>query len=422
MKNISAELFIARRTARPSDGRRTGLMERIAVISVALSLAVMIVALAVIAGFKREIAQRLSGLGAHIAVTAPYGDPSAPPAILRNESAERALAAAKNIASVRAFDSKGGVVRSERAMQGVILKGIDGGYEDTSFGRWMVGGELPRTGGAERTKDILISLTTARQLAVGVGDKVEMIFIDGDADGGDGTGGGGGARRDRFRISGIYSTGMEEMEALALTDIRNVQRLSDRAADEAAGYEIMLDDFSHVDESARRVAEILADSTDEYLRVRTVAEMYPNIFDWLRTHDVNAAVIIGVMLAVALFNMIAALLITVLERTRMIGILKSFGMTDGALQRLFLYRSAAITLRGLLWGNLAGLGLCAVQWLWHPVKLDAAGYLLSEVPVHVVWWHLAVLNAGAAAVIVAAMALPARLTSRIRPEQAIKYE
>ena len=416
MKNISAELFIAHRTARPAEGGRMGLMERIAIISVALSLAVMIVALAVISGFKNEISQRLAGMGAHLTVTAPYGDRSAPPAVLRNESAERALAADKNIVSVRAYDSKGGVVRSEHAMQGIILKGVDGGYEGSFFDRMLSEGELPRTGGAERTKDILISRTTASLLAVGVGDKVEMIFIDSDE------AGEGSARRDRFRISGIYSTGMEELEALALTDIRNVQRLSGRSANEVAGYEIMLSDFSHLDESAARAAWILTNNTDDNLRVRTVTELYPNIFDWLRTHDVNAAVIIGVMLAVALFNMIAALLITVLERTRMIGILKSFGMTDNALQRLFLYRSAAITLRGVLWGNIAGLGLCAVQMLWHPLKLDAAGYLLSEVPVDIVWWHLAALDIGAAAVIVAAMALPARLTSRIRPEQAIRYE
>ena len=416
VKNISAELFIARRTARPADGRRTGLMERIAVISVALSLAVMIVSLAVISGFKHEIARRLSGLGAHITVAAAAYDPAAPHAMLRNESAEHALAAAKNIASVRAFDSKGGVIRSEHAMQGIILKGVDGGYEGTFFETSLAEGELPRTGGEERTKDILLSRTTARQLAAGVGDKVEMIFIDGDEYGN------GGARRDRFRISGIYATGMEEMEALALTDIRNVQRLSDRAAGEVAGYEIMLDDFAQTDGAAARVSDILSDTSDEYLSVRTVTELYPNIFDWLRTHDVNAAVIIGVMLAVALFNMITALLITVLERTRMIGILKSFGMTDAALQRLFLYRSAAITLRGVLWGNIAGLGLCAVQWLWHPVKLDAAGYMLAEVPVQVVWWHIVLLDVGAAAVIVVAMALPARLTSRIRPEESIRYE
>ena len=414
MKNLPAELFIARRTSRSAGSGaegRTGIMERIAVISVALSVAVMTVALAVTSGFKREISQRLSGLGAHITVTALGSDPASPAPVTRNELAESGMAALDDVASVRAFDSKGGVVRSQESMQGIILKGLDGGYRGTFFERCLTEGELPRTGG-ERTKDILLSLTTARRLAVRTGDKVEMIFIDDDQ----------GARRDRFRVSGIYSTGMEELEALALTDIRNVQRLCGRTDGEVAGYEIMLGGFDRIDRATEQVGDVLAGSSDEYLRVRNIVEQYPNIFDWMRTYDVNTAVIIGMMLAVALFNMITALLITVLERTRMIGILKSFGMTDGALQRLFLYRSAAITLRGVAWGDAVGLGLCAVQWLWHPVKLDSAGYLLSQVPVCVVPWHLAALNAGAAVVIVAAMALPAQLTARIKPEQSIRYE
>ena len=414
MKNLPAELFIARRTSRSAGSGaegRTGIMERIAVISVALSVAVMTVALAVTSGFKREISQRLSGLGAHITVTALGSDPASPAPVTRNELAESGMAALDDVASVRAFDSKGGVVRSGQSMQGIILKGLDGGYRGTFFERCLTEGELPRTGG-ERTKDILLSLTTARRLAVRTGDKVEMIFIDDDQ----------GARRDRFRVSGIYSTGMEELEALALTDIRNVQRLCGRTDGEVAGYEIMLGGFDRIDRATEQVGDVLAGSSDEYLRVRNIVEQYPNIFDWMRTYDVNTAVIIGMMLAVALFNMITALLITVLERTRMIGILKSFGMTDGALQRLFLYRSAAITLRGVAWGDAVGLGLCAVQWLWHPVKLDSAGYLLSQVPVCVVPWHLVALNAGAAVVIVAAMALPAQLTARIKPEQSIRYE
>ena len=387
-------------------------MERIAVVSVALSVAVMIVALAVIAGFKSQISRRLAGLAAHITVTAPASDPAAPADVIRNEPAERALSSQRGVVSVRAFDARGGVVRSERAMQGILLKGFDGGYEGTIFERSLTEGSLPRTAGTERTKDILLSRTTASLLAVGPGDRVEMVFVDGD----------GAARRDRYSVSGIYSTGMEELEALALTDIRNVQRLSDRTADRVAGYEIMLDGFSRLDELTASTADIVSRLADEDLRTQSVVELYPGIFDWLRTHDVNAAVIIGVMLAVALFNMVTALLITVLERTRMVGLLKSFGMTDGALQRLFLYRAAAVALRGLAWGDVVGLGLCGVQALWHPLKLDAAGYMLSEVPVDVVWWQVVLLNAGAAVVIVAAMALPATITSRIRPEQAIRYE
>lgn len=387
-------------------------MERIAVVSVALSLAVMIVALAVIMGFKSEITRRMSGLGAHITVMAAGSDPASPSSVVRSAATERAMLGAAGVGSLRAFDARGGVIRNDGAMQGIVLKGIEGGYAGSFFEQALVKGELPRTGGDNRTKDILLSRTTARAVGVGPGDKVEMIFLSDD----------GGARRDRFRVSGIYSTGMEEMEALALTDIRNVARLSGRDSAAVAGYEITAEDFSSLGETTRAVNAALDASGDGELIARDITELNPNIFDWLRTHDVNAAVIIAVMLTVALFNMVTALLIIVLERTRMIGILRALGMTGGALQRLFLYRSAAIVAKGLLPGNIAGIGLCLVQMQWHVVKLDSAGYLLSEVPVSLSAGWIAALNAGTAAVIVAAMFVPARFAARIRPEQSIRYE
>ena len=409
---VNVEAFIARRIARSSPGNRPGVMERIAVVSVALSLAVMIVALAVIMGFKSEITHRLSGLGAHITVTAAGSDPASPSPVVRSASAEQAVLSAADVGSLRAFDARAGVIRNRGAMQGIVLKGIDGGYAGSFFEQMLEEGELPRTEGENRTKDVLLSRTTADLVAVRPGDKVEMIFLSDD----------GGARRDRFRVSGIYSTGMEEMEALALTDIRNVGRLSGRDSAAVAGYEIMLNDFRTLDDARRAVNAALDSAGDGTLIARSITELNPNIFDWLRTHDVNAAVIIAVMLVVALFNMVTALLIIVLERTRMIGILRALGMTGGALQRLFLYRSAAIVAKGLLPGNAVGIGLCLVQMQWHVARLDSAGYLLSEVPVSLSAGWIAALNAGAAAVIVAAMFVPARFAARIRPEQSIRYE
>lgn len=412
MGNVNAELFVARRTSRAGDGGRAAVMERIAVVSVALSMAVTIVAMAVIAGFKSQVSERLSGLGAHVTVMAAGGNHAAPQPVVRNSGTERAILAAGGVDTLRAFVSKGGVIRSDRSMQGVLLKGVEGGYGGTFFEQTLAEGRLPRTDGEERTKDILISRTTASLLDVGVGDRVEMIFLDDDH----------GARRDRFAVTGIYSTGMEEAEALVLTDMRNVQRLCGWTTAEVAGYEVALDDMSDAAGAARQIGEMLFDEGLFDLRARSIVDLNPGIFDWLRTHDVNAAVVTAVMLIVAVFNMLTALLIIVFERTRMIGILKTLGMSDGALQRLFLYRSAAIVVRGLVWGNVVGLALCWVQALWHPVKLDSAGYLLSEVPVDIVPWHVAALNAGAVAVIVAAMALPARITARIRPAESLRYE
>ena len=219
---------------------------------------------------------------------------------------------------------------------------------------------------------------------------------------------------------------MEEMDRqVAMTDLRNIQRLSGWAPDEVSGYEVRIADFGRVEEFTRRLGRALLYSESEETRNVTalnVRERYPNIFDWLRAHDVNAAVIIVIMTVVALFNMTSALLILVLERTRMIGLLKAMGMTDRSLQRIFLYRALRIIGRGLVWGNLFGLGLLLVQRTFHLVRLDAAGYLLSEVPVAFGWgWWLA-LNLGVAAVILLLLTVPAYIVSYIRPDESIRYQ
>lgn len=233
-------------------------------------------------------------------------------------------------------------------------------------------------------------------------------------------------RRDRFRISGLYATGMDEADALlAFTDLRNVQRLADWQEDEVSGYELRTDDFAHSDDFARRVAlRLLYDDGDEAqnLTVTSLRELYPNIFDWLAAHNVNAAVIVGIMLVVAFFNMASALLILVLERTRMIGLLKALGMRNGPLRRIFLYRAAFIALRGMAWGNGVGLLLCLLQQWFHVVKLDSEGYLLSEVPIALEWGWWLLLNAGVLAVIVLLLVLPTYIISSIKPEQTIRYE
>ncbi len=219
---------------------------------------------------------------------------------------------------------------------------------------------------------------------------------------------------------------MDEMDAaVALTDIRNVQRLSEWGPDEVTGYELRAADLDAAGAFAAELGErLFYDDGDETqnLSVVSLQELYPHVFDWLKAHDVNAAVIVAIMLAVAFFNMASALLILVFERVRMIGLLKALGMTDGGLRRLFLYRAAFVALRGAAWGNAVGLGLCFVQGAFHLVRLDAEGYLLSVVPVDVGWgWWLA-LNAGALAAVVALSVLPASAIASVKPEETIRYE
>lgn len=393
-------------------------MERIAVISVALSVGVMILSLAVMMGFKCEVTRKITGFAAHVSLTDIRSiDALDSHPVRRSGQLENLIRSTEGFVSMAPYALRGGIVRTDEAVEGVVLKGVDGfGGARRIFGEWLQEGALPRIGDSVRTKDILLSRNLARRLELGVGDRVEMFFV----------GHGDLPRRDRFKVSGIYSSGMDEMDdALVLTDMRNVQRLSDRTADEISGYEILTRDLASADDFARRLDRALLHDESgaaDNLTATSVGTRYANIFDWLNAHDVNTAVIIGIMLAVAFFNMTSALLILVMERIRMIGLLKSFGMRNGTLRSIFLYRAAFVAMRGMLWGNGIGLTLCLLQQWTGFVKLDAEGYLLSEVPISLDWEWLLPLNGGVLAAIVLLLLIPAGIVSTVKPNEVIRYE
>lgn len=414
---MNLAFFIARRMARPTPGNRPGVMERIAVGSVVLGVAVMILSLAVVVGFKREVARKMEGLVAHVSVTDIRGvDALDSQPVHRNARLEELIRSTDGFVAMAPYAVKGGIVRTDEAVGEVLLKGVGADYDWSCLREWLVAGELPRVGDSIRTKDVLLARALADRMKLGVGDRVEMLFVEP----------GELPRRDRFKVSGIYDSGMEEMDrTMVLTDIRNVQRLSDWTADEISGYEIRTRSLAEAEPFARTLGRtLLYDEGEgtENLAVESVTERYANIFDWLKAHDVNAAVIIVIMLVVAFFNMTSALLILVLERTRMIGLLKAFGMRNRQIRSIFLWRAAFVTLRGLCWGNVVGVGLCLLQRTTHLVKLNSEGYLLSEVPIALDggWWIL--LNIGFVAAIVALLVIPTAVVSRVKPEETIRYE
>lgn len=414
---VNLAFFIARRTARPLPGERPGVMERIAVVSVALSVGVMILALAVMMGFKHEVARKITGFAAHATLTDVRSvDALDSQPVRRSDYLEDLVRSTEGFVSMTPYALRGGIVRTDEAVEGVVLKGVDATFDRPVFSEWLQEGALPRIGDSIRTKDILISRNLALRLRLGVGDRVEMLFVER----------GEQPRRDRFKVSGIYASGMDEMDNLfILTDIRNVQRLSDRGPDEITGYEIMTRDLAASDDFARRLDRALLyddDPATDNLAAMSVGMQYANIFDWLKAHDINTAVIIVIMLTVAFFNMTSALLILVMERTRMIGLLKSLGMRNAVLRRIFLYRAAFVALRGMAWGNGIGLALCFLQQWTGLVKLNAEGYLLSEVPVAVEWGWWLLLNGGVLAAIVVLLLLPVSIISTVKPSEVIRYE
>lgn len=402
-------LLISRRTSSQS------VMTHVAVTAVAVSIAVMIVTIAVIFGFRREMGTLVSRFAADVTVTnlrALRASESLP--VTDSDRVRELILDADGSARTVAYAVRGGVIRSERAMAGMILKGVGSSEGTALFADVLAEGELPQFDEARR-KEILVSRACADALGIATGSRAELLFIEED----------GSPRRELFKVCGVYDTGLgDEQTALLLTDIRNVRKINGWDDGMISGYEVRTDDFDRADLVAEAINRNLFElyDGDDNLSAVSARTLHSEIFNWLGTHDVNAAVIITIMFVVALFNMITALLILVFERTRMIGILKTLGMTDGGIRRIFLCRAAAIVARGLLWGNVAGIGLALVQRYTHVVKLDAEGYNVAAVPIDLDAGMIAGIDIGFAAAILLLLAAVTTIVSRIRPADTIKYE
>lgn len=335
---------------------------------------------------------------------------------MRSEQLERTIRSAGEVVRLTPYAVKGGVVKMPDAILGVMLKGVDGGYEWSFFRDHLLEGELPRVGDSIRTKEILISRSVAQEMGLAPVIRSRCFSSS--------------RRRVRAATGSRCRVSMRlgwtnSTRSVAMTDLRNVQRLADWSSDEVSGYEVTLADFSQAEDFSRRLNDMLLDSDREAfwdLTARSAQERFPTVFDWLKTHDVNAAVILVIMVVVAVFNMATALLTLVLERTRMIGLLKTMGMNNASLRRIFLYRALMLIVRGAVWGNAIGLGICLLQYYFHLIPLDPEGYMLSEVPVAFgVGWWLA-LNAGVVVVILTLLMLPASIISQVKPVEAIRYD
>jgi lipoprotein-releasing system permease protein len=416
MAKVNTELFIARRLGGAGGGESRGVMVRIAVATTAVSIAVMIVAVAVIMGFRAEISGKITAFTGHLRLQAlDYSGSNESAPIALSTAMEKDIAAPDGVRSVSAYALKPGIVKTDEATRGVMLKGVGEGYDLSFFEECLVEGSLPRMADTVRHKDILLSASVGRMLRLGVDDRVEMLFVSSDRP----------PRRDRFRVCGLYSSGLGEMDdRFAIVDIANIQRLNGWSGKQVTGYEIVADDMERLGELTERVAEAALpyDTGEPPLMVRSVTGDFPQMFDWLATHDVNAAVIIAIMIVVALISMVSALLIILLERIRMIGILKTLGMKNRSLRRIFVIRAAGIVLLGLVVGNVLGIGLALAQQRFGFLKLDESGYFLSRVPIALDAWWIVALNAGTLVILVALMLFPTSIVGRITPEKTVRYQ
>lgn len=414
---MNLELFIARKIHFSKQGERqaTPPAIRIAMIGIALGLAVMILSVAIVIGFKKEVRNKVIGFGSHIQITNFDNNSSyqtMPIAV--SDSFLVALKERSGIRHVETFATKPGILKTETDFQGIVLKGVDRQYDWSFFQKNLKEGEVFQLDSAKRSSDVIISRYLSDLVGLKVGDSFLTYFVEEDV------------RARKFHITGIYETGFADYDKLfVIADIRQVKRLNGWSDDQVSGVELLVDDYGQVDSLAENLYFELIDKQDREgntYYVRSIKELNPMIFSWLEVLDINVVVILVLMLAVAGFTMISGLLIIILERTNMIGILKALGENNRSIRKIFLYVSFFLIGKGMLWGNVIGISLCLLQSYTHLIKLDSSIYYLDAVPVDLNVVSLALLNIGTLLVSMLMMLGPSYLITRISPAKSIRFE
>ena len=398
-----------------SGKKLAGPVVKVAIAGIILGMVVMILSLATGLGFQKEIREKIIGFGSHIQVISyDFNLSYQTNPIEVDSSLEKRIGEVSGVSHIQRFATKPGLMKTGTEMQGLVLRGV-GQEFDWAFFRTIIEKGDTLTMEADKTSNsILISDDVADMLGLGVGDKAPMYFFEDQI------------RARNFQIAGVFDSNLPELdETFVLADIRQVQRLNNWSEKQISGYEVLTDDFESIMETGSEVANIVAGHiSDEgtMLRTKTIRQSQPQIFGWLDLLDMNIIVIIVLIVLVAGFNMITGLLILILERTNMIGILKALGIMDWSLRKIFLALASRIVLRGLLWGNVLGLGICWLQSRFGFLKLNPDNYFLETVPIHLSLVHILILNAGALLVMFLMMLGPSYLAARISPVKAIRFE
>lgn len=415
---MNLPLFIARRIYSANDARqKVGRPAmRIATAGVAIGLAVMLVSVSVVFGFKHTIRDKVVGFGSHITVAnfmSLHGRDTRP--ICIDDSMMAVLRSIDGVKHVQRYAVKQGILKTDSDFLGVAFKGIAEEYDTTFINDNLVNGSIPMFSDSIGHNKILVSKIMADRLRLKTGDKVFAYFIDNN-----------GVRARRFTVSGVYQTNLSKFdEAICFTDLYTTVRLNGWETGQTGGAELTVnnfDDINAVEENLVKKVNRTIDRYGETYSSETVQDSNPQIFTWLDLLDLNVWIILALMLCVAGFTMISGLLIIILERTAMIGVLKALGTRNDTVRKTFLWFAVFIIGKGMLIGNIVGLGLIALQKLTGVVKLDAATYYVDTVPVELNVPAILLLNAATLIVSVFVLIAPSFLASKVRPAKSMRYE
>jgi lipoprotein-releasing system permease protein len=411
---LNISLFIARRIAFNAQQSFSRFIIRLAVTATAVSVAAMIITLAFVNGFQETVSGKVFSFWGHVRlqqyepIKALVAEESP---LAKNDSVVNVLKELPQIETIQGFATKSAVLQQKSNIEGILFKGVEPDYSFSKLKNFLLRGRWPDFTDSLYSHDIVVSERIADQLQVKLDDSIKIHFIDA-------TGGKSNFRR--MRVSGIFKTGIEEYDNLfAIGDLRLIQRLNNWQRNEIGGYEVLLHDYKTMDSINNTILE--SGLIPESWTSKTVREVYPNIFDWLGIQDVNRNVIFIVMSIVAIINLVTCLLILVLERTRMVGILKAVGSTDTTIQKIFLLHATYITLLGAGAGFIFGVGLCLLQQHTGLITLNESAYYVSVAPVKIIWWQVWAVCAGTVFVCFLSLILPTLLVRSVQPVKAIQF-
>lgn len=402
--------FIGKRLAFKKQQSFSRFIIRLSIAATAVSVAAMIITLAFVNGFQKTVSEKVFSFWGHIRVQhfeASKALVSEEMAIAKNDTVLALLKQQPAVAQVQVFATKSVILEKSNTIEGNLFKGIDVDYDSAQLKPYLVQGRWLRFEDSLYSREIILSEPIARELKLKLNDTMNVHFISPRE---------GTAVYRPVKVVGLYKTGIDEYDNhFAIGDIRLIRRLADWKPNEIGGYEVFLKDY-HIMDSVNQQLDLPTVWVS-----KTVREVYPNIFDWLNIQDVNRNVVFAVMGIVAIINLITCLLILVLERTRMVGLLKALGANNTSIQQVFLYHAAWITLVGVGIGLALGVGLCLLQQLTGFIRLDEATYYVSKAPVFIIWWQIGLVCLLTAIVCFISLLLPTLIIRSIKPVKAIAF-
>jgi lipoprotein-releasing system permease protein len=411
---LGLSYHIAKRIAFNKQQSFSRFIIRLSVVATAVSITAMIITLAFVNGFQEKVADKIFGFWGHIRVQKYETGKSLISEELpltKNTAVENSIATAPGVVAYQSFATKSAVLESQNDIEGVLIKGIEKNEKHTALKQFLVAGRWIQFTDSLYSKETLVSDAVAKQLQIKINDTIKVHFVATNSD----------AQKTyrKLVVVGFYHTGIDEYDKLfMIADINLIRRINNWEPNQIGGYEVFIDQYQNID----AVSSTLSNALPSEWMSKSIKEVYPNIFDWLDIQDVNRNVVFIVMGIVALINLITCLLILMLERTNMIGLLKSMGATGWTIQKIFIVYASFITLAGVGFGLVIGLGICFLQQATGFITLDEASYYISVAPVKIIGWQVAAVCAGTSLVCFVSLFLPTLLIPKISPVKAIEFK